>query len=49
MIFVLHIRLNCAKPDIRKGWTMLHTLDDHFHEECGVFGIYGDREAAEKT
>ncbi|HQQ14583.1 MAG TPA: amidophosphoribosyltransferase, partial [Deltaproteobacteria bacterium] len=28
---------------------MLHTLDDHFHEECGVFGIYGDREAAEKT
>lgn len=23
--------------------------DDHPHEECGVFGIYGDPEAAEKT
>ncbi|HNR51142.1 MAG TPA: amidophosphoribosyltransferase [Deltaproteobacteria bacterium] len=28
---------------------MFHALDDHFHEECGVFGIFGDREAAEKT
>ena len=24
-------------------------FDDHWHEECGVFGIYGDPEAAEKT
>jgi amidophosphoribosyltransferase len=23
--------------------------DDHWHEECGVFGIYGDSEAAEKA
>lgn len=23
--------------------------DDHWHEECGVFGIFGDPEAAEKT
>ena len=23
--------------------------DDHPHEECGVFGIFGDPEAAEKT
>lgn len=23
--------------------------DDHWHEECGVFGIFGDLEAAEKT
>jgi len=24
-------------------------FDDHWHEECGVFGIYSDVEAAEKT
>lgn len=28
---------------------MIDTLDDHWHEECGVFGIFGDPEAAEKT
>lgn len=28
---------------------MMELHDDHWHEECGVFGIYGDREAAEKT
>lgn len=28
---------------------MHRTDDDHWHEECGVFGIYGDPEAAEKT
>ncbi len=27
----------------------MHYHDDHWHEECGVFGIYGDPEAAEKT
>ena len=27
----------------------MHYDDDHWHEECGVFGIYGDPEAAEKT
>lgn len=28
---------------------MQFDFDDHWHEECGVFGIYGDPEAAEKT
>jgi len=28
---------------------MMELHDDHWHEECGVFGIYGDSEAAEKT
>ena len=28
---------------------MQSDFDDHWHEECGVFGIYGDPEAAEKT
>ena len=28
---------------------MQYDFDDHWHEECGVFGIYGDPEAAEKT
>jgi amidophosphoribosyltransferase len=28
---------------------MIDELDDHLHEECGVFGIFGDPEAAEKT
>ncbi|MCE5274878.1 MAG: amidophosphoribosyltransferase, partial [Deltaproteobacteria bacterium] len=23
--------------------------DDHWHEECGVFGIFGDSRAAEST
>ncbi len=25
---------------------MSHNLDDHFHDECGVFGIFGHAEAA---
>jgi amidophosphoribosyltransferase len=29
--------------------TMLDEWDDHWHEECGVFGIYGDPAAAEKV
>ncbi len=28
---------------------MIELHDDHWHEECGVFGIFGDPEAAEKT
>jgi len=28
---------------------MQYDFDDHWHEECGVFGIYDDPEAAEKT
>jgi len=28
---------------------MQYGLDEHWHEECGVFGIFGDPEAAEKT
>ncbi|HNY64636.1 MAG TPA: amidophosphoribosyltransferase [Deltaproteobacteria bacterium] len=28
---------------------MIDHLDDHLHEECGVFGIFGDPEASEKT
>jgi amidophosphoribosyltransferase len=28
---------------------MTDEFDDHLHEECGVFGIFGDPDAAEKT
>lgn len=28
---------------------MMERYDGHWHEECGVFGIFGDLEAAEKT
>jgi len=27
----------------------LHTLDDHFHDECGVFGVFNHAEAAKMT
>ena len=27
----------------------LHTLDDHFHDECGVFGVFNHTEAAKMT
>src|SRR5208337_2704153 len=27
----------------------LHMLDDHFRDECGVFGIFGHAEAANLT
>ena len=26
-----------------------HTIDDHFHDECGVFGIFNCPEAANQT
>jgi amidophosphoribosyltransferase len=26
-----------------------HILDDHFHDECGVFGVFGNEEAAKLT
>src|ERR1700682_6374925 len=26
-----------------------HILDDHFHDECGVFGIFGHSEASNLT
>ncbi|HPD20889.1 MAG TPA: amidophosphoribosyltransferase [Desulfomonilia bacterium] len=32
-----------------KGCAMQNINDDHWHEECGVFGIYGDPDAPEKT
>jgi amidophosphoribosyltransferase len=28
---------------------LLHTLDDHFHDECGVFGVFNHTEAAKMT
>lgn len=28
---------------------LLHLDDDHFHDECGVFGIFGEEEAAKLT
>lgn len=28
---------------------MIDDLDDHFHDECGVFGVYGHAEAANLT
>ena len=31
------------------GAARIDHLDDHLHEECGVFGIFGDPEASEKT
>jgi amidophosphoribosyltransferase len=29
--------------------TIVHLDDDHFHDECGVFGIFGEEEAAKLT
>ena len=35
-----------------RGWDNMHDIheiDDHWHEECGIVGIYGDASAAEKV
>ncbi len=29
--------------------TIIHLDDDHFHDECGVFGFFGEEEAAKLT
>ena len=31
------------------GMHEMNELDDHWHEECGIVGIYGDTKAAEKV
>jgi amidophosphoribosyltransferase len=36
---------------VLQGWKYMNDinqLDDHWHEECGIAGIYGDEKAAEK-
>jgi len=43
-----YIRILAGKGTMKRS-CMTDLYDDHLHEECGVFGIYGDREAAEKT
>jgi len=34
---------------LRDGWTIDDMRDDHFNDECGVFGVYGHPEAAALT
>ena len=32
-----------------RHWQNIHLDDDHFHDECGVFGVFGNVEAAKLT
>lgn len=35
-----------ADSDVMGNQTLTHNLDDHFHDECGVFGVYDNPEAS---
>lgn len=36
-------------PDLQASMDMDDQRDDHWHEECGIVGIYGDERSAEKV
>lgn len=38
-----------GETGLRDGWTIDDMRDDHFHDECGVFGVYGHAEAGALT
>jgi amidophosphoribosyltransferase len=48
LLVVAGVRQQALELQGSKYMNDMNQLDDHWHEECGIAGIYGDERAAEK-